>query len=189
MEAPQVSRHQKGAEIDGATILFVDESGFYPLPFVTRTFAPKGQTPVLRAPCTRDHLSAISAVTEDGRLFFKVKDGAFNSDDMTVFLDHLQRHMQGKLVVIWDGAPIHRSKRIRAYLADGAAARVRLERLPGYAPELNPDEGVWSHLKCVELKNLVCHGLDELRDEMRKAVMRLRMKPRVIQGCFTHAGL
>ena len=121
-------------------------------------------------------------------MFFKVKNGAFNSDDMTVFLDHLQRHMQGKLAVIWDGAPIHRSKRIRAYLAAGAARRIRPERLPGYAPDLNPDEGVWSYLKR-DMKNLVCHGLDELRDEMRKAVMRLRMKPRVIQGCFTHAGL
>lgn len=70
------------------------------------------------------------------------------------FLKHALRQIGGKLLVIWDGSPIHRAKVLKQFLKDGAAARVRLEQLAGYAPQLNPDEGIWKHLKCVELKNV-----------------------------------
>ena len=62
-------------------------------------------------------------------------------------------------------------------------------RLPGYAPDLNPDEGIWHYLKHVEMKNLCCHDFTELRDELRKATARLRHKTDVIVGCFQLAGL
>jgi DDE superfamily endonuclease len=59
------------------------------------------------------------------------------------------RHIPGKLLVVWEGSPIHRGRAVKDFLADGAASRVQLEQLPGYdAPDLNPDEGVWKHLKC-----------------------------------------
>ena len=70
----------------------------------------------------------------------------------------------------------------------GAASRVQLEQLPGYAPDLNPDEGVWKHLKCVELKNLCCQSLSELKVELRKAKERLRHKRDVILGCIRRPG-
>ena len=70
------------------------------------------------------------------------------------FLKHALRQIGGKLLVIWDGSPIHRAKVLKQFLKDGAAARVRLEQWAGYAPQLNPDEGIWKHLKCVELKNV-----------------------------------
>jgi DDE superfamily endonuclease len=60
------------------------------------------------------------------------------------FLRHLVRHLPGKLLVIWDGAPIHRGRPIKEFLSQGAAKRLRLEQLPGYAPDLNPDEGIWA---------------------------------------------
>ena len=91
-------------------------------------------------------------------------------------------------MVLWDGAPIHRSQVIRDFLANGAAHRLHLERLPAYAPELNPDEGVWKHLKCVELKNLCCQSLAELKIELRKAKERLRHKRDVILGCIRQPG-
>ena len=78
---------------------------------------------------------------------------------MVRFLRHALRRISGKLLVIWDGSPIHRSRAVKNFLSDGAAARLQLEQLPGYAPELNPDEGVWKHLKCVELKNICCQSL------------------------------
>jgi transposase len=105
-----------------------------------RTYAPRGQTPVLRVPLTRDHLSAISGITEDGRLFQMVQTVAYCSADVVRFLRHLLRQVDGKLLVIWDGSPIHRSQVIKDFLAAGAAARLQLERLPAYAPDLNPDE-------------------------------------------------
>ncbi len=81
------------------------------------------------------------------------------------FVKHLLCHMGGKLLIIWDGAPIHRDQAIKAFLATSAARQLCLEQLPGYAPDLNPDEGVWNHLKNVELRNVSCHDQDELRHE------------------------
>jgi hypothetical protein len=86
------------------------------------------------------------------------------------------RQIEGKLLVVWDGSPIHRGGAVKDFLASGAAHRVQLEQLPGYAPDLNPDEGIWKHLKCVELKNLCCQSLSELKAELRKAKERLRHK-------------
>ena len=73
-------------------------------------------------------------------------------------------------------------------LESGASLRLKLEQLPGYAPDLNPDEGVWKHLKCVELKNLCCESLAQLRVELHKAKERLRHKKHVILGCIRELG-
>jgi transposase len=159
------------------------------LPAVVRTYAPRGETPLLRAPLRYDHLSAISAITPDGQLLMQVKEQAYTSIKVVQFLRHLLRHIPGKLLIVWDGASIHRGQLIKDFLAEGGAERIQLERLPSYAPELNPDEGIWWYLKRVELKNVVCHDLDELRYELRLATARLRHKRQVIQGCIRHAGL
>jgi hypothetical protein len=100
----------KKAEEEKRTIVFVDESGFYLLPSVVRTFAPCGQTTVLRERLTRDHLSAISGVTPNGKLYMQVQATPFRSPAVVGFLRHLRRHIRGKVLVLWDGAPIHRSK-------------------------------------------------------------------------------
>ncbi len=180
---------QKGAEAQGQTILFIDESGFYPLPSVVRTYAPIGQTPVLKEWCTRDHLSAISAISPEGKVYFHSQDGALDSADVIAFLEHLLREVPGRLVIIWDGAPIHRSQAIKEFLMNGAAHRLHLERLPAYAPELNPGEGLWQQLKGVELRNVCCCHLPQLRGELRDAVKRVRRKPRLIQSFFRGAKL
>jgi transposase len=183
-----VARPSSKAQDEDRTILFVDESGFYPLPFVTRTYAPCGQTPVLRAPLTHDHRSAISAITPDGRLFVRVQDKAFRGPAVVAFLRQVLRQVRGMLLVVWDGAPIHRAKVVKDFLANGAAARLQLVQLPPYAPDLNPDEGVWNHLKRVELKNRCCQDLDELRWELGLAVRRLRRRPHVLAACFSQCG-
>ena len=81
--------HQKGAQAQEQHIFFIDESGFYPLPSVVRTYAPTGQTPVLREWCTRDHLSAITAISPEGKLYFHGQDRPRNSVDVMGFLEHL----------------------------------------------------------------------------------------------------
>jgi transposase len=184
-----LARHQKGAQEQQQTILFIDESGFYPLPSVVRTYAPVGQTPIVREWWTRDHLSAISAISPEGKLYFRSQDCALNSDDVVGFLEHLLREVPGQMVIIWDGAPIHRSHTIREFLTNGASQRLHLERLPAYAPELNPGEGLWQQLKGVELRNVCCVDLPHLRGELRDAVKRVRRKPRILTGCFQGAGL
>ena len=78
--------------------------------------------------------------------------------------------------MIWDGAPIHHCQTVKDFLAAGAAARLQLERLPGYTPDLNADEGVWNHIKRVELRNRCCQDLDELGWELGLAIRRLRRK-------------
>jgi transposase len=153
-----------------------------------RTYAPRGRTPVLRVRLTRDHLSAISAITPDGRLYLNVQDHAFRSPDVVRFLRHLLSHVPGKLLVIWDGSPIHRGQPVRDFLAAGAAARLRLEPLPGYAPDLNPDEGIWNLLKRGELRNRCFADLRHLHAELRRAAGRLRHKPHLIRGCIRQAG-
>jgi transposase len=169
--------------------VFVDQSGFYHLPTVVRTYAPVGQTPVLHEQLTRDHLSVMSGITLEGKLLMIEQDRAFKGPDAVRFLEHTLRQIPGKILVIWDGSPIHRGQAVRDFLASGAASRLQLELLPGYAPELNPDEGIWKHLKYVELKNVCCRSLSELRKELRKAKERLRHKKHVILGCIRQPGL
>jgi transposase len=183
-----LARPQGGAEREGRTIVWVDESAFYLLPAVVRTYAPRGQTPVLRVPLTRDHLSAISGLTLDGRLIFQVRPSSLRSPDVVEFLKQLLRHLPGRLLVIWDGAPIHRGRPVKEFLALGAAKRLRLEHLPAYAPELNPDEGIWNLLKRVELRNVRCQDLGHLEDELRLAVRRLRHRRSALRACVRGCG-
>jgi transposase len=183
-----VAFSEKGALKEGRTIVFCDQSGFYLLPMVVRTYAPVGQTPILKENLTRDHLSAMSAITLDGKLYMIEQERAFKGEDVVRFLKHLLHQIPGKLLLIWDGSPIHRGGAVKDFLASGASRRLKLEQLPSYAPDLNPDEGVWKHLKCVELKNLCCESLAELRIELRKAKERLRHKREVILGCIRQPG-
>jgi transposase len=179
---------QKKADDEGRTILWVDEAGFYLLPLAVRTWAPRGQTPVLRVKLTREHLSAISGITLDGRLFLQMQGDAYDSAGVVGFLRVLLRKIRGKLLLIWDGSPIHQGQPIKDFLKRGAAKRLHLERLPGYAPDLNPDEGIWSYLKRVELKNRCCRDLAELRLELRRAAERLRHKRDIMRSCSAHCG-
>jgi transposase len=170
-------------------LVFVDESGFYLLPGVTKTYAPRAQPPILHPGQTRDHLSVMSGITLEGEWYTLVRYHALKGEASVRFLKHLQRYLAKKLLVIWDGSPIHRDKQVKAFLSETGAGRLQIEALPPYAPDLNPVEGVWQHLKHVELRNLCCSNLDHLHDELDLAIMRLRDKPKVIQSFFAGAGL
>src|SRR5579859_1495391 len=153
-----------------------------------RTWAPRGQTPVLRVKLTRDHLSAISGITLDGRLFMQVRCASYDAAAVVAFLRVLLRKIRGKILLIWDGSPIHRAQVIKDFLKRGAAKRLHLEQLPGYAPDLNPDEGIWNYLKRVEVGNVCCHDLAELTMQVRLAEQRLRDKPDIIRACSRQCG-
>jgi transposase len=153
-----------------------------------RTWAPRGQTPVLRVPLTRDHLSAISGITPDGRLFLQVRSGSYDAAKVVGFLRVLLRKISGKLLLIWDGSPIHRGQAVKDFLKRGAAKRLHLEQLPGYAPDLNPDEGIWNYLKRVELGNVCCSDLKHLTATLIRARERLRHKREIIRCCMRQCG-
>jgi transposase len=174
--------------MEGRTIVCVDESGFYLLPGLVRTYAPCGQTPVLRAVYTHDQLSVMSGIPMDGRLYTLVRDAALDSRASVIFLKHLLPHVSEKLLVIGDGSPMHKGH-VRTLLVEGGTQQIHVEQLPPYAPDLNPGEGVWHPLKNVEMRNLCCLNLVPLRGELGLAIKRLRRKPHVITACFAEAGL
>lgn len=170
--------------------MFADESAFYLLPSVVRTWGKKGKPPILSVSDAkrRAHLSVASAVTTEGKLVTMAQEKAFDGAAIVRFLSHLLRQMPGKIILLWDGAAIHRCKQVKEFLAAGASERLRLIRLPAYAPELNPDEGVWGWLKR-SLGNVCCVDLPELKDELSRAIKRLRARPQVIRSFFARASL
>src|SRR5262249_29655370 len=123
---PALASAKKGAHRKGQTIVWVDESGFYLLPALVRTYAPRAQTPILHVPLTHDHLSVISGITRDDRLLLMAQDSPLHSPEVVRFLQHLLRHIPGKVLVIWDGAPIHTGQPVKDFLASGGAARLQL---------------------------------------------------------------
>ncbi len=153
-----------------------------------RTWAPRGHTPILRVPLTHDHLAAIGGLTPAGRLFLQTQQQSYHSSDVVRFLRVLLRKISGKLLVIWDGAPIHRGQPIKDLLSRGAARRLHLEQLPSYAPELNPVEGLWNYLKRRELGNVCCPDLPTLGQALHRAKARLRHKRQVLRGCIAQCG-
>jgi transposase len=170
-------------------LVFEDESGSYLLPGVVRTYAPQAQTPVLHEQQTRDHLSVMGGMTPEGKVYTLARQEPLNGLHSVEFLAHLQRVAGERLLVIWDGSPIHRRAEVREFVA-GTRGKVWLEALPGYAPDLSPwDEGGWHHLKNVEMRNLACRDLEELHQEFYLAVARLRQKPRLVWSFFAQAGL
>lgn len=187
MENAGLAQAKKKAEQEKRKIVFVDEAGFYLLPMIVRTYAPRGQTPILRVKLTRDHLSAIGGITQTGQIFMQMQERAYKAEDVVRFLRMLLRKIPGKLLIIWDGSPIHRADVLKQFLSSPMGKRVHLERLPGYAPDLNPQELVWNLLKRRELKNLCCQDLAHLRQELVRAKERLRHRQDILQHCFTHA--
>jgi transposase len=180
---------RKRSRRERRVLVFVDEAGFYLLPGVVKTYAPEGRTPVLRPKLTRDHLSVMGGMTLSGKVYTLVRQEPLNGLHSVEFLIHLGRVARDRLLVIWDGSPIHRRAEVTEFVAE-TRGKVWLEALPGYAPDLNPwDEGGWQHLKHVEMRNLVCEDLEELHQEFHLAVGRVQLKPQLVRSFFAQAGL
>jgi transposase len=168
------------------TPVFIDEAGFYLLPGVVRTYAPEGRTPILKGWQSRDHLSVMGAVTMPGKVFSLVRQESLSGLETVAFLAHLRRVAARRLLVIWDGSPIHRRAEVKEFLA-GTNGAVRVEPLPAYAPDLNPVEWMWQHLKHAQLRNVICLDLEQLHLEFHLALGRVRAKPGLIKSFFEGA--
>jgi transposase len=170
-------------------LVFEGESGFYLLPGLVKTDAPEGCTPVIREKQTRDHRSVRGGMTPEGKVYTLVRQESLNGLHSIEFLIHLGRVAGERLLVIWDGSPIRRRVEVKDFVS-GTRAKVWLEALPGYAPDLNPwDEGGWDHLKHVQLRNVVSRDLEELHEQFHLAVNRLRHRPHIVRSFFAQAGL
>jgi transposase len=170
-------------------LVFEDESGFYLLPGLVRTYAPRARTPVIREKQTRDHLSVMGGMTPEGKVYTLVRRKSLNGLHCIEFLEHLRAVTGQRLLVIWDGSPIHRRVAVKEFV-ERSGGEIMVEQLPGYAPDLNPwDEGGWNHLKNVRMRNLVTRDLEELHEQFHLAVDRLRRKPRTVRAFFAQAGL
>lgn len=191
-ELPRLARSSRQR---GAHLVFLDESGFQLNPCVRRTWAPRGQTPILAAWDRRDKLSVISSITvspQAGRLnlYFDVLADNANAhgEDIVAYLRLLKKQLRGPLTVIWDGSNIHsKSKAVRAYLAEHP--EIVVATLPGYAPDLNPDEQVWGWTKYGRLANLAAESNDHLRDAVISELVDLRGDRQKLQAFMEHSGV
>ena len=174
--------------------MFIDETGVFLTPFVHRTWAPRGQTPVLRTR-TRHyrHLALIGALTISPRRrrfgwYFQMhSDRSIRQAEVIAFLRHLLRHLRGPVFLLWDRLNAHRGKQVQAFLS--RHQRLHTTFLPAYAPELNPDEYGWSHLKCHTLANYAPNDLEELEDTATAALKSLRTQQTVLRGFVKATGL
>jgi transposase len=163
-------------------------------PSVRRTWAPRGRTPVLRTRFNWKRMSMVAALAyapgRDGaRVLFDCQAGSYNDESLIGFIDEIHRELAGeKVTLIWDGLPSHRSRAMRAYLATQRRWLV-VERLPAYAPELNPVEALWGNLKGSELANLVVDTIAETESVARAGIERVRDETQLACAFLRHTGL
>jgi len=185
---------KKNARRRKAWIFFEDESGFSQRPSIRRTWAPKGETPILIHAFNWKKMSICAAIGYrwDGKrtkLFFQTRDGSYNSPSLIQFLKDLKRELRGqKAILVWDGLPAHKSQEMKAYL-EQQRNWLTVEGLPGYAPDLNPVEMLWGSIKGQELANRCGKDLEEVDQALRGGMARVRRSRRLPFSFLKHAGL
>jgi transposase len=182
VEERALASTKKNATKYGKTIVFVDESGLSERPVVVRTWAPRGNTPVLQYHFNWKQLSAIAGVTWLN-FYFKLYAGTIGSLEVIDFLKHLRRYLSGALLIIWDGLQSHRSKLVKQFVAT-QHGMIELEFLPAYAPELNPVEYLWGYWKLRELPNFCAKDFSDLSIHAKKALRRMRRRRSTLVRAF-----
>lgn len=188
-------RVERQAYRRGASLLFWDESGFQLQPLVRRSYAPRGSPPDLEQWDRRDKVSAISVVTVSpkrtrlGLRFELLPDGEnVRGPQVVAFLRYLRGRLRGPWTLFWDGAWIHtRSKVVKDYLA--AHPEITVEPFPAYAPELNPDEYVWSNTKYGRMANFAPEDSQELRRTVYQELDHVSSDPDLLDGFIEHSKL
>ena len=185
---------KKNARRRHAGIIFPDESGVSERPSIRRTGVPRGETPVLIHAFNGKKLSlcAVRAYRWDGkraRLYFQTRPNNYNAESLIAFLQDLRRHLRGqRATLIGDGLPAHQSRIRQDYLRP-PQPWLRVERLPGYAPDLNPGETLGSNLKGQELANRCADGRGEADGAVRQGMTRVRRSQQLAFAFLPHAGL
>ena len=166
-----------------AILYFQDESNVSLTAFLGKTWGICGQTPRVPVTGTRGGVSAMSALSGQGRLLFRLFDKRICSTEVIGFLDQMLRfHKRRHLVVVMDQAPPHTSQMTLAYVE--SQPRLHVFYLPKYSPDWNPDEKVWNHLKHQELKAHKAKTRDELKTLTQEKLKRMSKNPSLLRGLF-----
>ena len=161
---------------------------------IRRTWALKGRTPTIESSGSWKSLTmaGLLVFTPKGnrpRILFRLQPGAMDSHDFVDMLEDVKAEMNGrKLLLIWDGLPAHRSKKVREYI-QSQKRWLRVERYPAYAPELSPIEFIWSPMKTKDLAHAPPKGLKHLKRLIRKSFRRIKTDAALLKGCLRKAGV
>jgi putative transposase len=190
----RLPRPEKKVDAEQAHLVLIDETGLFLNPVVRRSWSKVGNTPVIGGDGGhRKKVSAIGALTVSptakqlGFYFDTAVDGFFDATLVIAFLGNLLKHLRGKVVVLWDGGSNHKGPAMREFLQ--ANPRLRLERLPAYAPDLNPVEVVWSWLKWGRLANFVPDDLSELDDWAIEYLVELKYNQKLLRALWERSDL
>lgn len=171
------------ARNDGADVYFWDESGFRADAVHGRTWGVKGQTPVVERPGQRPSISAASALNARGGFWYCLYEGALSAALFVTLLKRMMRYRRRALHLVVDGLPAHKTALVRAYVAS-THGKLTLHVLPGYAPDLNPDELVWSHVKRTSVARAPLRRGETLRQKVDEQLARIKRLPSLVRSFF-----
>ena len=176
---------QAKAKREDAEIYWSDETGLRNDCQHERGYAPKGKTPVIRLNAKRASLNMISAITNQGKVRFRIFEGSMNADVLIDFFMRLLKDAQRKVVVILDNLKVHHSKPVKEWLAEHSAM-IEVHYLPSYSPELNPDEYLNCDLKAGVHSGTPARDKKQLRAKVSKHMRMLQKKPGRVKSYFKH---
>ena len=167
----------------GATIWFADEAGVRSDYHAGTTWAPTGQTPVVKSTGARHSVNLVSAVTAKGALRFAAYEGRFTADSFIDFCQRLLHDSDGPVFLVVDGHPTHRAKKVKQFVA-ATDGQLQIFTLPGYSPHLNPDEWVWKNIKADRIGRAGVASNADLKAKATSALRRLQQMPHIVRGFF-----
>jgi len=171
------------AKQEGAAIYFGDESGVRSDYHAGTTWAPRGKTPVVKSTGARVSVNMVSAITAKGEMRFMVTTGKINAARFIEFLERLVDKAAAPIFLILDGHPVHRSRAVSAFV-QSTAGRLRIFFLPGYSPELNPDEQVWNHVKHHGVGRAALETRADLARRAKSRLHSLQRRPQIVRAFF-----
>ena len=148
-----------------------------------KTWALKGQTPVIERPGQRQSISAASAVTTSGAFWYCTYEGGLNAELFVALLKRMMRNRRKPVHLVVDGLPAHKTLLVKAYVAS-TDGQLTLHFLPGYAPDLNPDELVWSHMKRTGVARTPLRKGEKLADKINAQLAEIRRLPNLVKSFF-----
>ena len=152
------------------------------------TWAPKGSTPRIACNLNWKKLSAIGGISPSGKLYFTMHDDSIKSEQVIEYLKQLLRHVDGHVVVLWDGLPQHRSTAVKEF-AKQHEGRLTTFRLPPYCPDFNPVEWLWADIKWNKMKGFCPNNIHELKNKLKNSVRALRNTPDLLTSFYTASSL
>jgi transposase len=177
---PEIAKQAKAA---GGEVYFWDESGFRADTVHGKTWAKRGETPVVERPGQRQSISAASAVNARGAFWYCTYEGGLTAE---LFVKLLKRMMRGRtkpVHLVVDGLPAHKTKLVKEYVAS-TSRMLTLHFLPGYAPELNPDELVWSHMKRSGVARSPLRRGEKLKYKIEAQLAKIKRMPQLVRSFF-----